>query len=86
MQAIRLQGEGAIQKVRHAIGKTRPWQADQGTIRGDYWRGADEANAPYLMKFKQPGDDKFLFNLVHASDSPESFAREVLFFDKLKHG
>jgi nucleoside diphosphate kinase len=32
------------------------------------------------MKFQQPGDDQFLFNLVHASDSEASFAREIKFF------
>jgi nucleoside-diphosphate kinase len=83
VQAIRLQGEGAVHTVRQAIGKTRPWQADKGTIRGDYWPGADEANAPYRPKFQQSGDDKFLFNMIHASDSTASFAREVLFFKHL---
>jgi len=81
---IHLRGEGAILKVRKAVGATRPWQADPGTIRGDFWPGAAEANAPYRLKFQQPGDDKFLFNMIHASDSEKSFAREVLFFDKLK--
>jgi nucleoside-diphosphate kinase len=83
VKAIRLQGVDAIQKVRRAIGKTRPWQADAGTIRGDFWPGATEANAAYRLKFQQPGDDQFLFNMIHASDSPESFAREVRFFERL---
>jgi len=81
---MRLKGEDAIQKVRKAVGTTRPWQADKGTIRGDFFVGAEETNAPYKLKFQQPGDDKFLFNMIHASDSEKSFAREVLFFDKLK--
>ena len=81
---IHLRGDGAVQKVRKAVGATRPWQADPGTIRGDFWPGAEEANAPYRLKFQQPGDDKFLFNMIHASDSEISFAREVLFFDQLK--
>ena len=75
---------GAIQKVRKAVGATRPSQADPGTIRGDFCPGAVEANAPYRLKFQQPGDDQFLFNMIHASDSEKSFAREVRFFDKLK--
>jgi nucleoside-diphosphate kinase len=84
VKVIQLRGEGAIQKVRKAVGATRPWQADPGTIRGDFWPGAVEANAPYRLKFQQPGDDQFLFNMIHASDSEKSFAREVHFFDKLK--
>ena len=78
-----LKGAGAIQKVRKTVGATRPWQAEPGTIRGDFWPGATEANAPFRLKFQQPGDDQFLFNLIHASDSENSFAREVLFFPQL---
>jgi nucleoside-diphosphate kinase len=84
VKVIHLRGDGAVQKVRKAVGATRPWQADPGTIRGDFWPGAEEANAPYRLKFQQSGDDKFLFNMIHASDSEISFAREVLFFDQLK--
>ena len=84
VQAIQLRGVGAIQKVRQAVGATRPWQADAGTIRGDFWPGATEANAPFRLKFQQPGDDQFLFNMIHASDSTPSFVREVRFFEKLK--
>jgi nucleoside-diphosphate kinase len=84
VQVIHLRGDGAIQKVRKAVGATKPWQADKGTIRGDFWLGAVEANAPFRRKFQQPGDDQFLFNMIHASDSEKNFAREALFFDKLK--
>ena len=84
VKVIQLRGKDAIQKVRKAVGATKPWQADKGTIRGDFWPGAVEANAPYRLKFQQPGDDKFLFNMIHASDSGKNFAREILFFDKLK--
>lgn len=84
VKVIQLRGPAAIQKVRQAVGATRPWQADQGTIRGDFWPGATEANAPFRLKFQQPGDDQFLFNLIHASDSESSFAREVQFFERLK--
>lgn len=80
VKVIQLRGKDAIQTVRKAVGATRPWQADSGTIRGDFWPGAEEANAPYRLKFQQPGDDKFLFNMIHASDSETSFAREILFF------
>jgi nucleoside diphosphate kinase len=84
VKAIHFRGADAVQKVRKAVGATRPWQADKDTIRGDFWVGAEEANAPYRLKFQQPGDDKFLFNMIHASDSEKSFAREVRFFDKLE--
>jgi nucleoside-diphosphate kinase len=80
VKVIRLRGAGAIQKVRKAVGATRPWLAEPGTIRGDFWPGAVEANAPYRLKFQQPGDDQFLFNMIHASDSEKSFAREIQFF------
>jgi nucleoside-diphosphate kinase len=80
VQVIHLRGVDAIQKVRTAVGATYPSKADPGTIRGDFWPGAVEANAPYRLKFQQPGDDQFLFNMIHASDSPQSFTREIQFF------
>lgn len=83
VKVFHLRGPDAIQKVRKAVGATRPWQAEAGTIRGDFWAGANEANAPYRLKFQQPGDDQFLFNMIHASDSEPSFAREIQFFSKL---
>jgi nucleoside-diphosphate kinase len=83
VHVMHLKGDGAIQKVRQMVGATRPWQAAPGTIRGDFWPGADEVNAAYRLNFQQPGDDKFLFNMIHASDSEPSFAREVLFFPQL---
>ena len=84
VKVIRLRGIDAIQKVRKAVGATRPWQAEPGTIRGDFWAGATEANAPFRLKFQQPGDDQFLFNMIHASDSEPSFAREIQFFPQLQ--
>jgi nucleoside-diphosphate kinase len=83
VQVFHFKGVDVIQRVRKLVGATRPWQADKGTIRGDFWPGAEEANAPYRLQFQQPGDDKFLFNMIHASDSKMSFAREILFFSQL---
>ena len=80
VKVLHLRGNDAIQKVRKTVGATRPWQAEQDTIRGKFWEGADSANASYRAKFQQPGDDQFLFNLIHASDSTASFEREVEFF------
>jgi nucleoside-diphosphate kinase len=84
VKVFHLRGTNAIQKVRQAVGSTRPWQAEPGTIRGDFWRGADEANAIHRSKFQQPGDAQFLFNMIHASDSENSFEREIRFFNNLK--
>jgi nucleoside diphosphate kinase len=70
------------QRPNRPDGATWSWQADKGTIRGDFWPGAEEANATYRLKFQQPGDDKFLFNMIHASDAETSFAREILFFNR----
>jgi nucleoside-diphosphate kinase len=82
VKMIHLRGEDAVQKVRRTVGATRPWQADKGTIRGEFWPGAEEVNATYRLKFQQPGDGKFLFNMIHASDAETSFAREILFFNR----
>lgn len=84
VKVMHLRGEDAIRKVRGILGATKPWEAEPGSIRGDFWPGAVEANATYRTKFQQPGDDKFVFNLIHASDSPASFQREIQFFGKLK--
>ena len=84
VHVIHLRGENAVQKVRRAVGVTRPWQAEPDTIRGDFWPGANEANAPFRPKFQQRGDDQFLFNMIHASDSEASFAREIQFFGPFK--
>ncbi len=83
VKVILLRGAGAIQKVRQVVGATMPWKAEPGTIRGDFFPGAKEANAPYRVKFQQPGDDQFVFNMIHASDSEKNFAREIRFFPKL---
>jgi nucleoside-diphosphate kinase len=80
VKVIHFQGGDAVQRVRKLVGATRPWQAAPGTIRADYWAGAEQANASYRLKFQQPGDAQFLFNLIHASDSGKSFARERQFF------
>ena len=84
VKVIHLRGPDAIRKVRGILGATKPWEAQPGSIRGDFWPGAVEANATYRTKFQQPGDDKFVFNMIHASDSTDSFKREIQFFGKLK--
>jgi nucleoside-diphosphate kinase len=52
-----LEGENAINIVRQMIGTTRSFEAQPGTIRGDYGLGITN-------------------NIIHASDSYESFIKE----------
>ena len=52
-----LEGENAINVVRQMIGSTRSFEAQPGTIRGDYGLGITN-------------------NIIHASDSDESFIKE----------
>ena len=52
-----LEGENAINTVRILIGSTRSFDAQAGTIRGDYGLGITN-------------------NIIHASDSYESFIKE----------
>jgi nucleoside-diphosphate kinase len=51
------EGENAINVVRQMIGSTRSFEAQPGTIRGDYGLGITS-------------------NVIHASDSYESFIKE----------
>ncbi len=66
--AIVFEGHGAIEKVRAITGDTAPLFSAPGTIRGDYsvdsYVLADKANRP-------------IQNLIHASDAPETAAREI---------
>lgn len=52
-----LEGENAVNIVRLMIGSTRSFEAQPGTIRGDYGLGITK-------------------NIIHASDSYESFIKE----------
>lgn len=62
-----LEGRKAIEVVRRLVGATDPAEAEPGTIRGDL---ALERRT-------------VIFNMVHASDSPESAEREIaMFFEK----
>jgi nucleoside-diphosphate kinase len=66
--AIALEGIDIVEVVRKMIGATEPKAAAPGTIRGDYahisYRYADERKIG-------------VFNLIHASDSPENAATEL---------
>jgi len=63
--AMVVEGRKAVEVVRKMVGATDPSEAEPGTIRGDL--AIERTNV--------------IFNLVHASDSPESASREIgLFF------
>ena len=66
--AMAWEGVDVVEVVRKLIGATEPKAAAPGTIRGDY------AHVSYRYS-----DEKKLgvFNLVHASDSPENAAAEL---------
>jgi len=66
--ALVLEGIDIIEVVRQMVGATEPKSAAPGTIRGDY------AHISY-----QYADEKGIgiFNLIHASDSPESAQSEI---------
>lgn len=67
--AIIYEGKNAVQKIRDAVGKTNPEEADSKTIRGKYGRIHTATEC--------------FENAVHASDSPESAKKEIaLWFRK----
>ncbi len=66
--AICLEGVEIIEVTRKMVGATEPKAAVPGTIRGDY------AHVSY-----KHADDKGIavFNLIHASDAPETAEAEI---------
>ena len=66
-------GENVIARARELTGATDPAVAAPGTIRGDLSKDSMEA---------ANRENRSCYNLVHCSDSEESFHREVkLWFD-----
>ena len=63
-----VQGVHSVDMVRKIVGATMPYQADMGTIRGDY--SADSAISANIEK-------RAIFNLIHASETPEEAAHEI---------
>lgn len=63
-----IQGVHAIDMVRKIIGPTMPYQADMGTIRGDF-----SADSPALANKEK----RAIMNLAHASETPEEAAHEI---------
>jgi nucleoside-diphosphate kinase len=66
-----VQGVHAIDMVRKIVGKTMPYEAEMGTIRGDF-----SADSPALAN----KDKRAVMNLVHASETPEEAAHEIAFW------
>lgn len=65
---LALEGAHAIEVVRKMVGDTEPRAAQPGTIRGDF------CHMGYGRSSEKNG---VIFNLIHASDSPESAKREL---------
>ena len=66
--AIVYEGKNAIQKVRDAVGKTNPEEAEPNTLRGKFGRIYSSTDC--------------YENVLHASDSKQSAEREIkLWFD-----
>jgi len=65
--AMAIEGDGAVAVVRKMIGPTFPSDAAPGTIRGDLCHQGRRAE----------GDGRAVFNLVHASGSPDEAAQEL---------
>lgn len=61
--AMVLEGHEVIDTVRKMVGKTKPWEAEPGTIRGDL----------AMMGLR---------NLIHASDAPDTAAKEIALWFK----
>ncbi|ACB39590.1 nucleoside-diphosphate kinase [Pyrobaculum neutrophilum] len=66
-----LKGNRAVEVVRKLVGPTSPHAAPPGTIRGDY-----SIDSPDLAA----EEDRVVYNLVHASDSPAEAEREIKFW------
>lgn len=63
-----VQGVHAVDMVRKIVGPTMPYLAEMGTIRGDY--SADSAISANKER-------RAVFNLVHASETPEEAKHEI---------
>ena len=75
VEALIIEGENAIAEVRRIVGATEPISANTGTIRGDL---SDDTYA------KADEEGRAVYNLVHASDAPETAAQEIaLWFPEL---
>jgi nucleoside-diphosphate kinase len=73
--ALAIEGVESIETVRKMVGSTEPKKAQPGTIRGDFAHHSyDYADRKGIA----------IKNLIHASDSPESAAKELNLWFKEK--
>lgn len=63
-----VQGTHAVDVVRKIAGPTMPYEADMGTIRGDF-----SIDSPALANKEK----RAVMNLVHASETPEEAKHEI---------
>lgn len=63
-----VEGTHAVDMVRKIVGSTLPYQADMGTIRGDY-----SNDSPAVANVEK----RAVYNLIHASETPEEAAHEI---------
>jgi nucleoside-diphosphate kinase len=68
MVALVVAGTNAVAKARSLVGSTEPSRAAAGTIRGDL--SSDSIPLADV-------EDRGLYNLVHAADSPEAARKEI---------
>lgn len=69
--AFVLEGPNAINQIRKMIGKTEPYSAEPGTIRGDY------SNMTYKRADDPNSHIKSVYNLVHASANESDAEHEI---------
>ena len=63
-----VEGTHAVDMVRKICGPTMPYQADMGTLRGDF-----SNDSPAIAN----AEKRAVANLVHASETPEEAAHEI---------
>lgn len=66
-----VQGLHAVDMVRKIAGPTMPYEADMGTIRGDY-----SNDSPILGNLEK----RAVANIVHASETPEEAKHEIKYW------
>jgi nucleoside-diphosphate kinase len=71
-----VQGTHAVDMVRKICGPTMPYQAEMGTLRGDY-----SNDSPAIAN----AEKRAVANIIHASETPEEAAHEIEYwFGKTK--
>ena len=63
-----VQGTHAVDMVRKICGPTMPYQADMGTIRGDF-----SNDSPAIANIEK----RAVMNIIHASETPKEAAHEI---------